>query len=127
MLLLVKANLLAVGTGNITGLLEKLPIVITEQESGILAVRSLKNSQIDGVISKWDLPDMPDGLFLRNLRIARPNIGTIALIEESNQEQEISARMIGVNAVITESVSYEYLNAIIAQILKIEKFAAIEV
>ena len=65
----------------------------------------MKNEKFDSVISKWDLEDMRDGTFLRNLRTVKPCIPTVAFVQDLNRSQEIGARSIGVSAVLTQSCS----------------------
>ena len=46
--------------------------VMRERKESVKVARSLKNEKVDSVISKWDLDDMEDGRFLKNLRAVKP-------------------------------------------------------
>jgi DNA-binding NtrC family response regulator len=100
-------------------------------ETGLDAGRSLKNESVDGVISSWKLPDAPAGKFLRNLRLAKPHLPIIAMVDANNIEQEISARSVGVTAVLNNDVDDEILKRTVSEILglddtkKIQKLCAI--
>lgn len=118
MKLLVQANLLAVGLGDKTNILSRLPICLFSAESAAEAISLLRNEKINGVFSKWNLDDMPEGLFLRKLKMVKPNLATIAMV--NGPVDEIQARSMGVTAVITEQCSDEFLLAAVSQILGLE-------
>jgi DNA-binding NarL/FixJ family response regulator len=105
MLVLVKANILVLGLGGRGSALKVLPVRVLYMETGGEAGRSLKNEHVDSVISKWDLPDARDGQFLKNLRLAKPYIPVIAIVDSNNAKQEIAARSIGVTAVLSSDVT----------------------
>lgn len=105
MLVLVRANVLMVGLGENNGALKKLPIRVSFIDTGRQAGRSLKNENVDGVISAWDLPDAANGQFLKTLRLAKPYMPVIAVIRPNDIRQEIAARSIGVTAVLSSDVS----------------------
>ena len=117
MLALVKANVLVLGCGGRNNALKALPIRVLYVETGLDAGRSLKNESVDGVISSWKLPDAPAGKFLRNLRLAKPHLPIIAMVDANNIEQEISARSVGVTAVLNDDVSDDILRKTIVEIL----------
>jgi DNA-binding NarL/FixJ family response regulator len=105
MLVLVKANVLAVGLGEKNGALKRLPIRVSFIKTGQEAGCSLKNENVDGVISTWDLPDAADGRFLKSLRLAKPYMSVIAIVKPNDIRQEIAARSIGVAAVLSSDVT----------------------
>jgi response regulator RpfG family c-di-GMP phosphodiesterase len=105
MIVLVQASVLTVGLDGRNEVLRELPIRLITMQSGIKAARSLKNEKVDSVISKWDLHDMEDGQFLRNLRAVKPEIPTIAFVRAGDQAQEIAARSLGVSAVLTDEAN----------------------
>jgi DNA-binding NarL/FixJ family response regulator len=107
MLVLVKANVLVLGLGGRSNALRALPIRVLCIETGVEAGRSLKNEHVDSVISTWDLPDAPDGQFLKNLRLAKPYMPVIAIVKANDTRQEISARSIGATAVLSNDVTDE--------------------
>ncbi len=131
MLVLVKANVLVVGLGGKRGALKRLPIRVSYIRSGLKAGRSLKNENVNSVISTWDLPDAPDGQFLKNLRLAKPYMPIIAVVDANNVQQEIAARSIGTSAVLSSDVSDEVLRQTVIGVLglgdteEIQKLCAI--
>ncbi len=131
MLVLVKANVLVVGLGGRSGGLKRLPIRVLFIDTGLEAGRSLKNENVSSVISKWDLPDAPDGQFLKNLRLAKPYMPIIAVVDANNVQQEIAARSIGTSAVLSSDVADEVLRQTVTGVLglgdteEIQKLCAI--
>jgi len=107
MIVLVQATVLTVGLNGKNEALQELPIRLITMRSGIKAARSLKNEKVNSVISRWDLDDMKDGRFLKNLRAVKPEMPTIAFVEAGDWKQEIAARSLGVSAVLTDEASDE--------------------
>jgi DNA-binding NarL/FixJ family response regulator len=107
MLVLVKANILVLGLGGRSDALKALPIRLLSIETGVEAGRSLKNENVDSVISNWNLPDAPDGRFLKSLRLAKPYMPVIAIVDAGDAGQEIAARSIGAAAVLSSDISDE--------------------
>ena len=126
MLVLVKANVLVVGLGEDKGTLKRLPIRVSYIGTGLEAGRSLKNENVSSVISKWDLPDAPDGQFLKNLRLAKPYMPIIAVVDANNVRQEIAARSIGTSAVLSSDVADEVLRQTVTGILGLGDTEAIQ-
>jgi len=131
MLVLVKANVLVLGLGRRADALKALPIRMCLVETGLEAGRSLKTDSVDGVISFWNLPDAPAGKFLRNLRLAKPYLPVVIMVDAGNIEQEISARSIGATAVLSNDVDVSVLRRTVVEILglgdtkEIQKLCAI--
>ena len=117
MVIIAKMNVLSVGRHVEAGCLGDLPIRVVHTCNGIDAVRSFKTEQIDSVISHWHLPDMPDGMFLRKLKAAKPELPTIAIIQANHPQQEIDARVLGVSAVICEDSDWGYFRAVVGDVL----------
>jgi DNA-binding NarL/FixJ family response regulator len=107
MLVLVRANVLILGLGGRSNALKGLPVRVCHIDTGLEAGRSLKSENVDSVISKWDLPDARDGQFLRNLRLAKPYMPVIAIVNSNDVRQEIAARSIGAAAVLSSDVGDE--------------------
>ena len=125
MIILVQATVLTVGLNGKNETLQELPIRVITMQSGVEAARSLKNENVNGVISRWDLEDMQDGRFLKRLRAVKPDIPTIAIIRNGDATQEIAARSLGVSAVLTEDSDDEFFRATVASILGLEEAASI--
>ncbi len=125
MILLVQATILTVGIDGKHEVLQELPIRLISVQSGVEAASSFKNESIDSVISNWDLTDMPDGTFLKRLRSIRPDIPTIAVVKAGNYAQEVSARSLGVSAVLTDHSSDEHFREAVRQVLGLKDVASI--
>jgi DNA-binding NtrC family response regulator len=126
MLVLVKANILAVGLGGRSSAFKALPVRVLCIETGVEAGRSLKNEHVDSVISKWDLPDAKDGQFLKNLRLAKPYMPVIAIVNSNDVRQEIAARSIGVAAVLSNDITDEMFRQTAIGVLRLDDAEAIQ-
>ena len=126
MIVLVQATVLTVGLDGKNEVLRELPIRLVTMQSGVEAARSLKNEEVDSVISKWDLDDMEDGWFLRRLRAVKPEISTIAFVRSGDQAQEIAARSAGVSAVLTDEADDELFRKTVANVLGLHDLVSVE-
>jgi len=126
MIVLVQATVLTVGLNGKNEVLRELPIRLITMQSGVEAARSLKNEEVDSVISKWDLDDMEGGWFLRRLRAVKPEISTIAFVRSGDQAQEIAARSAGVSAVLTDEADDELFRKTVANVLGLHDLVSIE-
>jgi len=117
---LVRTNLLAVGVNGRTQLLSELPIRLVSVQSAAEAVVCIRNDRFESVLSTWNLDDMPGGLFLKRLRVVKPDLTTIVLINNEDPSEEILARSIGVCAVLTEDCSDDFLVRAVASVLGLE-------
>jgi DNA-binding NarL/FixJ family response regulator len=120
MLVLVKANVLTVGLEGRIDALKGLPIRVFNTPTGVEAGRSLKNENIDSIISSWNLPDAPNGRFVKALRSAKPYLPVIVVVRAADPAQEIAARSIGAAAVLGSDESDEVFRRTIAQALGID-------
>ena len=126
MIVLVQATVLTVGLNGKNEVLRELPIRLITMQSGMEAARSLKNEKVNSVISRWDLQDMEDGRFLKNLRAVKPEIPTIAFVRAGDQAQEIAARSLGVSAVLTDEADDELFRQTVANVLGLRDIASIK-
>jgi len=126
MIVLVQATVLTVGLNGKNEVLRELPIRLITMQSGIEAARSLKSEKVNSVISKWDLKDMEDGRFLKNLRAVKPEIPTIAFVRAGDRAQEIAARSLGVSAVLTDDTSDELFRETVANVLGLKGIISIK-
>jgi len=126
MIVLVQATVLTVGLDGRNEVLRELPIRVIIMQSGSEAARSLKNEKVDSVISKWDLHDMEDGRFLKNLRAVKPEIPTIVFVRAGNRAQEIAARSLGVSAVLTDDTNDELFRQTVANVLGLKGIVSIK-
>jgi len=95
MILLVEANVLAVGLDGKNVGLKELPIRLINMRTGSEAIKCLRSEKIDSVISEWNLPDMADGSFLKSFKTVKPHMPTIAVVKPGDKGQEIAARSLG--------------------------------
>ena len=126
MIVLVQANVLTVGLGDKNEALQELPLRLIAMSSGGEAARSLKNERVDSVISKWDLDDMKDGLFLKRFKAVKPAIPTIVFIKAGDWAQEIAARSSGASAVLTEDTTDEFFQTTVANVLGLRGIVSIK-
>ena len=126
MIVLVQATVLTVGLNGRNEVLRELPIRLITMQSGVEAARSLKNEEVDSVISKWNLDDMKNGWFLKRLRAVKPEISTIAFVRAGDQAQEIAARSAGVSAVLTDEADDELFQETVANVLGLHDLVSIE-
>ena len=126
MIVLVQANVLTVGLGDKNEALQELPVRLMPMSSGAEAARSLKNERVDSVISKWDLDDMKNGLFLKRLKAVKPEVPTIVFVMAGDRAQEIAARSSGASAVLTEDTTDEFFQSTVANILGLRGIVSIK-
>ena len=126
MIVLVQATVLTVGLNGKTEVLRELPIRLIAMRSGIEAARSLKTEKVDSVISKWELEDMADGRFLKDLRAAKPDIPTIVFTRAGDRAQEIAARSLGVSAVLTDEADDDLFRQTVANVLGLKGHVTIK-
>ena len=126
MIVLVQATVLTVGLEGKNEVLRELPIRLMAVQLGSEAAGSLKNKKVDSVISRWDLEDMKDGLFLKRLKAVKPDIPTIVFIRSGDWTQEVKARSLGVSAVLTEDVNDDFFRETVANVLGLEGVVSIK-
>ena len=122
----VGRNILIVGVADKEHALRELPVRVLAMDTGTQAIHCLKEERIDTVISHWELMDIPAGKFLRNVREAKPSTPTIAFIKPGDTDQEIAARRLGVDVVLSEEVDDDYFREIVCQILGISEVVAMQ-
>jgi DNA-binding NarL/FixJ family response regulator len=118
--LLVRTNLLAVGLNGRAQQLNELPIRLVLAGSAAQAVGCIRNDRFESVLSTWNLEDMPEGLFLRRLRVIKPGMKIIVLVDGKNPSEEILARSIGVCAVLADDCSDDLLVQTVASVLGLD-------
>ena len=72
------------------------------------------------VVSKWKLPNMPDGKLLSSIIAAKPGIATIALVKADDTRQEIAARSLGISVVLADDVTDENFRHIVCNLLGLD-------
>jgi DNA-binding NarL/FixJ family response regulator len=107
MIFFVQPKILTIGLNAKGRILNDLPVSVLSCDSGAEAAHLLREQRISSVIISWHLEDMPDGQFLRRLRVAKPDVKTIVFIKAGDAAEEIRARSIGVSVVLTDQTSDE--------------------
>jgi DNA-binding NarL/FixJ family response regulator len=105
MIFFAQPKILMVGLNDKERALRDLPIRLVSCESGAEAASLLKEEKVSTVICIWDLDDMPDGQFVRKLRIVKPDVKTIIFIRSQDTLEEIKARSVGASVVLTDKTS----------------------
>ena len=123
----VGKNILVVGVADKGNALRELPVRVLAMDTGAQAIHCLKEERIDTVISHWELIDIPAGKFLRNVTEAKPSTPTIAFIKSGDIDQEIAARRLGVDAVLSEDIDDDYFRETVCQLLGISAVAAMQI
>lgn len=121
MVVLTTMSVMTVGMERLEEL-EKMPIRLLGRKQGKEAVRSFKREHIDSVICRWDLPDMPNGQFVQKLRMIRPDMPIITVVQANDSDQEISARMLGAT-VVADDCGRDYFNQVLASALHLPELA----
>lgn len=122
----VKANILIAGSFARSEALKGLPLRVLAADTAKEAIRYLREEKIDAVVSEWELDDMPNGKFMRNIRAAKPATPTITFITPGNTDQEIAARSLGISVVLNEDIDNECFCQAICQLLAISPIAVQE-
>jgi DNA-binding NarL/FixJ family response regulator len=118
--LLVRTNLLAVGLNARAQQLGELQIRLVIAGSAAQAIGYIRQDRFDSVLSTWNLVDMPEGLFLRRLRVIKPDLKIIVLVDGKDSSEEILARSIGVCAVLPDDCSDDLLVQTVALVLGLD-------
>lgn len=124
MIVLVQAKVLMVGLNGKNEAFRELPVQLIKAESGRQAAQYLKNEKVDLVLCAWNLVDMPDGLFLKKLRIVKPDIRIIVVIKAGDILQEIEARSCGASAVLTDRSDINFFRETVAETVRLTALVA---
>ena len=124
MIFFVQPKILTVGLNAKSRVLSDLPVCVLSCESGTEAAHLLKEERVNSVVTEWNLEDMPDGLFLRKLRVVKPDVKTIVFIRSGDTVQEIRARSIGVSVILTDKTSDELFRRAVIETNKLQEAGA---
>ena len=124
---IVGKNILVVGIADKGNALKELPVRLLVLDTNAQAINCLKEENIDTVISHWELIDAPAGKFLTNISEAKPSTPTIAFIKPGNVDQEIAARRLGVDSVLSEDIDDDYFRETVCQLLGISAVTSMQV
>ena len=123
----VGKKILVVGIADKGNALKELPLQILALNVGAQAIRCLREERIDTIVSHWELIDMPDGEFLKKVTEAKPSMPTIAFIMPGDVEQELAARQIGVDCVLSEDIDDDYFREAVCQLLGIPAESSMQI
>lgn len=123
----VSRNILVVGVADKGDALKELPVQVLAMDISAQAIRCLKEERIDTIISHWELIDVPDGEFLKNVIKAKPSMPTIAFIKPGSIDQEIAARQLGVDCVLSEDIDDDYFREAVCQLLGISAEVSMQI
>lgn len=123
----VGKKILVVGIADKGNALKMLPVQILALDVGAHAIRCLRKEKIGTVISHWELIDIPDGKFLEKVKEAKPSMPTIAFIKPGDIEQELAARQIGVDCVLSEDIDDDYFRETVCQLLGIPAVSSMQI
>jgi DNA-binding NarL/FixJ family response regulator len=123
----VGKKILVVGIADKGNALKELPVQILALNVGAQAIRCLREERIDAIVSHWELIDMPDGNFLKKVTEAKPSMPTIAFIMPGDIEQELAARQIGVDCVLSEDIDDDYFREAVCQLLGIPAVSSLQI
>ena len=115
----IEAYVLAVGLGRRSDALLPLPIRLFTADCAEEAIRILRTEKVDVIASQWELDGMANGMFLKQIQTARPEIPIVAFIEIGNYEQEVAARGLGITVVVDETISSDDFREMICLLLRI--------
>ncbi|MCK4998917.1 MAG: response regulator transcription factor [Anaerohalosphaera sp.] len=119
---------MTVGVDWDANLTNALPVQIISSDNGMEAIRHLREHlKINAVITRWDLPDMPDGQLIRRIRAAKPSIPTVVILDEPDEQREIDVRKLGVTAVIPGNANATSLVDAIKHVLNVRKASKLKV
>jgi len=123
----VGRNILVIGIADKGSVLRELPVRVLAMDTGAQAIRCLKAERIDTVVSHWELIDIPAGKLLRNVKEAKPSTPTIAFIKSADIDQEVAARRLGVDAILSEDIDDDYFRETVCQLLGISAVASVQI
>ncbi len=122
---IAKTSVLVVGIECKAELLRELDIDVVSLKFGAQAVQSLRTENVQGVISRWDLPDMRNGKLLKGVKLIKPYLPTVAIADPGNNKQEIDARSTGVSAVITDDIDGYDFQRLVCNLMGFERIEVV--
>ena len=124
MISLLQPKILTVGLEGKNQALEKLPIQLVKCISGMEAAAYLKREKVESVVTAWNLPDMPDGMFVRRLRAVKRDSACIVIVSSGDKNEEIYARSYGATVVLTDKASDDFLRRAVIETMRLEESCA---
>ncbi|MBL7106654.1 MAG: hypothetical protein ISS77_03485 [Phycisphaerae bacterium] len=121
MFVLVQASILSVALGSEEEGLENLPVRLLTVQSAKEAAQSLKSEKVDVFVSRWELDDAEPCRFFRQLKMLKPDLPVIVIVESGQVEQEILARSVGVTSVLYREDCQQHLRRTLINILGLKE------
>ena len=125
MISLLQPKILTVGLEGKNQVLEELPIHLIKCVGGMEAAAYLKKEKVESVVTVWDLPDMPGGMFVRRLRTVKRDAACIVIVNSGDIEQEINARSYGASVVLTDKASDDFLRRVVIETMRLQETCAV--
>ena len=123
----IETTVLSVGLSGQVRTLRSLPIRVIATGNGRDAIAWLRRyHQVKAMVSRWNLPDMGANELIRRIKTVRPWMPTVVLLDKPGSAVEITARSLGVSAVLPSNVAGPILEQTMAQILGLEAEVALE-
>ena len=126
MIFFAQPKILAVGLNDKEEALKKLPVRVVSCPNGTDAASVLRDERVSIVITAWDLDDMPDGLFVRRLKVVKPDVKTIVFIKSQDTSEEINARSVGASVVLTDKTSDEMFQRAVIEANKFQEAGSLK-
>ena len=125
MISLLQPKILTVGLEGKNKVLAELPIHLIKCIGGMEAAAYLKREKVESVVTVWNLPDMPEGMFVRRLRAVKRDVACIVIVNSGDTEQEIYARSYGATVVLTDKVSDDFLRRAVIETMRLEESCSV--
>ncbi len=104
-----KLKIIAVGVNDKTDVLRKLPAEIYTADDAAGALKILRKQITHMLVSRWNLPDRPDGRLIEKYINAGTGKPTAAFIEPKAPEQETQARILGVSLILPDDTDEDLI------------------
>lgn len=89
--------------------------------TGYEAMKLICKYSMDLIVVKWNLKDMPDGLFFKRARSLWLTSVFIAIVEADNCKHELAARQAGADIVVNDDFNTLELNCLINELICYEQ------
>jgi len=126
MIFLLQPKVLTIGLEEKNQVLEELSVHLIKCIGGFEAAGYLKREKVDSVITAWNLPDMPGGLFIKRLRAVKPDVPCIVFIDSGDTEQEIAARSCGASVVLTDKTDDDFFRGVVLETMRLPQSCIME-
>lgn len=113
-------NILMIDAAEQCEALRVLPVRLLEASSTAEAIKHLKGSRINMIVSAWCIQNEAPGDLVRRIREAKPAVPILVVLGEDEVSHEVDARTVGVSGVVYEDTPVGYFSATVSQLLGLE-------